>query len=105
MRQLSLAALGLLCVAGPGGVPAPDASPEFAAPVRLRAEGVPIRVESPGFAAPCLADLDGHGKPDLLVGQFNKGKIRVFKALGGTEFAKGSWLMAGGKEAEVPGVW
>ena len=99
MRQLSLAALGLFCV------PAPGADPGFAAPVRLRADGVPIRVESPGFAAPCLANLDGRGTPDLLVGQFNKGKIRVFKGLGGTEFAKGTWLMAAGKVAEVPGVW
>ena len=46
---------------------------EFAPPVRLKADGVPIRVESPGYACPCLADLDGKGKMDLLVGQFNKG--------------------------------
>ena len=99
MKQQLLAVLVILCGS------ALCSAIEFAPPVRLKADGVPIRVESPGFAAPCLADLDGHGKPDLLVGQFNKGKIRVFKALGGTEFAKGSWLMAGGKEAEVPGVW
>ena len=78
---------------------------EFAAPVRLKAGGVPIRVEKPGFAAPCLADLEGKGKMDLLVGQFNEGKIQVFKGLGGMNFAKGAWLQAGGKPAEVPGVW
>jgi hypothetical protein len=78
---------------------------EFAPPVRLKADGVPIRVESPGYACPCLADVDGDGKLDLLVGQFNQGKIRVFKGLGGGKFAKGTWLKAEGKAAEVPGVW
>jgi hypothetical protein len=73
--------------------------------VRLKAGGVPIRVESPGYAAPCLADLDGKGKLDLLVGQFRQGKIQVFKGLGKGMFAKGTWLQADGNVAEVPGVW
>jgi FG-GAP-like repeat len=99
MKQQLLTALGLLCCAAPCG------AVEFAAPVRLKAGGEVIRVESPGFACPCLADIDGDGKPDLLVGQFNKGRIQVFKGLGGGEFAKGSWLQANESTAEVPGVW
>jgi hypothetical protein len=78
---------------------------EFEPPVRLKVGGVPIRVESPGFAAPCLVDLDGRGKKDLVVGQFNQGKMKVYKNLGGGKFADGVWLMADGKVAEVPGVW
>ena len=78
---------------------------EFADPVRLEAGGAAIRVEAPGYAAPCWADLDGDGKKDLLVGQFNGGKIRVFKNLGDGKLSAGEWLMAGGKAAEVPGVW
>jgi hypothetical protein len=78
---------------------------EFHPPVRLKAGGVPIRVESPGFACPCLVDVDGDGKKDLVVGQFNKGKIKVYKNLGGGKFAAGVWLQAGGQVAEVPGVW
>jgi hypothetical protein len=99
MKHHLLAALGLL------GCTALCSAIEFAPPVRLTADGVPIRVESPGYASPCLADLDGDGKLDLLVGQFNKGKIKFFKGLGGGKFARGAWLKAEGQVAEVPGVW
>jgi hypothetical protein len=74
-------------------------------PMKLMAEGKPIRVESPGFACPSWADLDGDGKPELLVGQFRAGKIKVYSHLEGVQFAPGKWLQADGKEAEVPGVW
>src|SRR3974390_2918107 len=77
----------------------------FQPPLRLKADGVPIRVESPGYAAPCWADIDGDGKKDLLVGQFRDGKIRVYKNLGGCKLAEGKWLQAAGEVAEVPGVW
>ena len=73
--------------------------------MRLKAGAVAIRVEAPGYASPCLADVDGDGKMDLLVGQFNQGKIQLFKGLGGGKFATGTWLQAEGKPAEVPGVW
>jgi hypothetical protein len=99
MKQQLLAALWLLCCS------ALCSAIEFAPPVRLKAGGVAIRVESPGYASPCLADLDGDGKLDLLVGQFNQGKIQFFKGLGRVNFAKGTWLQAEGKVAEVPGVW
>ncbi len=78
---------------------------EFASPVRLKGGGTIIRVESPGYACPCWADVDGDGKKDLLVGQFRGGKIRVFKNLGKGKLAEGDWLRAEGKIAEVPGVW
>jgi hypothetical protein len=78
---------------------------DFEPPVRLKAGGAAVRVESPGYAAPCLADLKGNGKKQLLVGQFNQGKIQVFRHLGAEKFAPGNWLQAGGKAAEVPGVW
>jgi hypothetical protein len=71
----------------------------------MTADGVAVRVESPGYAAPCWADIDGDDKKDLLVGQFNDGKIRVFKSLGAEKLAAGDWLQAEGNVAEVPGVW
>jgi FG-GAP-like repeat len=78
---------------------------EFEKPVRMKASGQAVRVESPGYAAPCWADIDGDGKKDLLVGQFHDGKIRVFKNLGDGKLAAGRWLEAEGEVAEVPGVW
>jgi len=78
---------------------------EFQAPVRLMAGDEVIRVESPGYAAPCWADIDADGKKDLLVGQFSQGKIKVYKNLGDGKFAAGSWLSAGDKDVEIPGVW
>ena len=78
---------------------------EFQPPVRLMADGVPVRVENPGWACPCWADMDGDGKNDLLVGQFNGGKIRVYKNLGDGKLAAGDWLKADGAVAEIPGVW
>ena len=78
---------------------------DFEAPVRLKSQGVVIRVESPGYAAPCWADIDNDGKKDLLVGQFRQGKIRIFKNLGEGRFGAGKWLEAEGGVAEIPGVW
>ena len=99
MKRRLLAAVGLVCG------PVWSGATEFERPVRLTADGVAIRVERPGYAAPCWADVDGDGKKDLVVGQFNQGKMRVYKNLGKGKFAAGTWLQAEGKVAEVPGVW
>jgi len=99
MKRLVLGALML------GGSTALCNAAEFQDPVRLKAGDAPVRVESPGYAAPCLADLDADGKKELLVGQFQDGKIRVFKHGGGEKFSPGEWLQAEGTVAHVPGVW
>ena len=97
MKRLLLSALLL------GGSTAFCSAADFHPPVRLKVGDAAIRVESPGYAAPCWADLNG--KKHLLVGQFNQGKIKVYEHLGGEKFAPGKWLQADGKVAEVPGVW
>jgi hypothetical protein len=99
MKRRLIAAFGLVFSS------ASCSAAEFERPVRLKADGVAVRVESPGYAAPCWADVDGDGKKDLLVGQFNQGKIRLFKNLGEGKLAGGVWLEAEGQVAEVPGVW
>ncbi len=80
-------------------------SSQFQPPTRLTAGGVPVRVDSPGYAAPCWADVDGDGKKDLLVGQYDGGMIRVYKNLGEGNLATEQWLLADGAPAEVPGIW
>ena len=99
MKRLLLSMLLL------GGGAAFCSAADFDPPVRLKVGDAAIRVESPGYAAPCWADLHGGGQKHLLVGQFNQGKIRGFKHLGAEKFAPGKWLQAEGKVAEVPGVW
>ena len=79
--------------------------PQFESPVRLRAGDHPIKVEAPGYAAPCLFDVDKDGIADLVVGQFHDGKLQLFKGLGKGRYAAGTWLTAEGDVAQVPGVW
>jgi hypothetical protein len=97
--------LALLSTILLGGGLAAGSPAEFHPPTRLKADGVPVRVESPGYAAPCWADIDGDGEKDLLVGQFKGGKINFYKNLGDGKFAAGEWLKAEGATAEIPGVW
>ena len=81
----------------------------FEAPVQLTADGDPIQVERPGYACPTMADVDGDGSIDLVVGQFNQGKMHFFRNIAGVgmppEFAAGEWIMSGEEPATVPGVW
>ena len=94
-------------IVGAGSM-SPDIDPPeiaFEKPVRMMADGEPVRVEAPGWAAPCWADVDGDGDRDLLVGQFGGGKIRVFANQGNGSLAAGKWLEAEGQVVNVPGVW
>ena len=99
MKRLALGALLL------GSSTALCGAADFQPPVRVMAGDAAARVEAPGYAAPCLADLDADGKKELLVGQFRDGKIRVFKQKDSETFAPGEWLQAEGAVAHVPGVW
>jgi hypothetical protein len=81
----------------------------FEKPVRLKAGDEFISVESPGYACPTMADVDGDGKDDLIVGQFSRGNMQFFKNVAtvgeSPEFAAAQWLKSGDDRLEVPGVW
>ena len=88
-------------ILGAGGLLAAD----FEAPVMLMGGDEPVRVDSPGYAAPCRADVNGDGHMDLLVGQFSGGKIWFYPGDADGKLGKGDYLKAGSEVASVPGVW
>lgn len=99
MKSRLITTVALLCGAAGCG------ASEFGPPVLMKANGTAVRADAPGFACPCWFDVDGDGKKDLVVGQFNEGRMRFFKNLGDDRLAAGEWIQAEGKPAEVPGVW
>lgn len=90
-----------LLLAGLTGIATPG---ELADPVALEADGRPIDVEI-GHAHPFVADFDGDGVRDLLVGQFGDGRLRIYRNLGSDAeptFKEFTWFRAGGKTGSVP---
>lgn len=104
MQTSPLLTLGALAL-GASSALADPGSVRFSAPQRLEAGGAWVKVEPPGYAFPAWADVTGDGVEDLVVGQFLAGRMHVFARQADGTFAAGSWLEAGGKVAEVPGIW
>jgi hypothetical protein len=73
---------------------------ELAEPFPVLAAGQPIDVPG-GNSAPFWHDLDGDGLPDLLVGQFEDGAVRVYRNVGarGAPRFEGFELLRAGTEA------
>ena len=72
-------------------------------PVRIEAADGPIDIEG-GGAAPWYGDFDGDGRADLLVGQREGGKLRIYRNGGSNQrprFDKFEWFRAGGGEGHV----
>lgn len=81
----------------------PTRADDLAAPVRLSAMGKPIDV--PGFAAPYFGDIDGDGKKELLVGQLDFGRMRIYDNVGPLDdptFGDHRWFETEGRVACVP---
>ena len=97
----SIFALGVLCLFAAGAAGEP---PELEPGVKIEADGAPIAVEI-GHLVPVVADWNGDGKKDLIVGQFSGGKIRLYTNVGTDDrpvFGKFEYLRAGGKEISLP---
>jgi hypothetical protein len=72
-------------------------------PFLATAGGKPIKVDI-GHSAPILADFNDDKLPDLLVGQFGEGKLRIYKNVGTRtqpKFDKFEWFQAGGTVAKA----
>ena len=77
---------------------------ELLPPVRLQAEGKVIDTDI-GHAAPFVADFDGDGVKDLLVGQFGVGILWFYKNVGTNshpKYAAGVKFKNGGADGRVP---
>jgi hypothetical protein len=91
-------------VLGLAPVGAGDWAAELLPPVRVEAAGKPIDT-AVGHAAPFMADFDGDGVKDLLVGQFGEGILWIYRNVGTNErprFAAGVKFKEGTKDGRVP---
>jgi len=92
----------------PSGNVIPGLAEELAPPVRVTTtDGKPIDLsDAIGHAAPFFGDIDGDGASDLLVGQFAKGQLRIYKNTGSTREpafnSNYSWFKAGADLGTVP---
>jgi len=104
--MLNALLLAAVAAVAPGGAPGPAApDPELAPPVRIEAAGKVIESGDVGHAAPFVGDFDGDGKPDLLVGQFDGGKLTVYRNEGTArepKLASGQLFKAGADLGVVP---
>jgi len=79
------------------------ASRQFADGVKIEADGKAIDVNV-GHLVPWVTDWNGDGKKDLIVGQFDGGRIRLYLNQGTDSepvFKDFSYLQAGGKEIHL----
>ena len=78
--------------------------PVFDVPVAIEASGTPINVGVGGNASPFIVDWNGDGRQDLLLGQYDGGKIRFYENVGTNNnpvFNAFSYLQADGADISL----
>jgi hypothetical protein len=97
--------LGVLIVLLPAGpAPAQDRS-GLLPPVQVQSAGKALDIERQGHAAPFVGDFYEDGGLCLLVGQFDNGRLRIYRNTGTRakpRFDSYTWFEAGGQIASVP---
>ena len=104
MKTRWMMVVGVAWLAGIAQAEPEGAATRLAPGVRLEVAGKPIDV-AVGHAAPFVADWDGDGRADLLVGEFGGGRLHVFRASGGAgapTLAAPTYVQADGQDASVP---
>jgi hypothetical protein len=78
---------------------------ELLPPVQIQARGRPLDVEREGHSAPFVGDFYEDGGLCLLVGQYDSGRLRIYRNTGTRtkpRFDSYTWFQAGGRIASVP---
>jgi FG-GAP-like repeat len=106
MRCLLAAATVGFFLGGTASIaPAAKAEEFFAKPVRLQADGADIDTgQFWGHSGPAMADIDGDGLRDLVVGDFS-GKFHFYRNAGSQQepkFTAAGNLQSDGEDAQVP---
>jgi hypothetical protein len=77
--------------------------PQLAPGFKIEANGTPIEATT-GHAAPVMIDFDGDGRKDLIMGEYDKGRARIYLNIGTDkkpQFKDFTYLQAGGRDAAV----
>jgi hypothetical protein len=104
MKRIVAALAVLACWA----LPCAAALPELLPGVKLQADGADIDDHALGHFVPTVADWNGDGKKDLIVGSFTgePGNIRLYINVGtdaGPKFGKPTFLEANGQPIKLTG--
>jgi hypothetical protein len=85
--------------------PAGELAADLDGPVQIMADEKPIDVQRDGHSAPFVGDFDGDGVNDLLVGEFQDGRLRIYRNLGTKaqpRFDQYEWFRAGAELGKIP---
>lgn len=95
--------MGYAIVLAAAAALAAAAPPVYGAPSMLVADSVTIDVGY--YGAPCVTDWNGDGLKDLVLGQFDQGKIRIYLNSGTNSspvFTTFSYMQSGGVDITLP---